>query len=157
MAALDDFLKAIPFRLIGLGMLGIALPIVFPALRPQFAALLKAGAKLALEAEFEADDALADRLADTAVNALLRVTLGGSEKELDHKAETAVNRFLANARSDAHRRGRDQRDVSRRYRKRIAKFDHAVSRAHHRARASQRRALEHASKVLSKHREPISR
>ena len=42
-------------------------------LRPQFVALLKAGAKLALEAEFDADEALADRLVETAVNALLRV------------------------------------------------------------------------------------
>jgi len=73
-AALEDFLKAGPLHLIGVGILALAVPIFFPALRPQFAALLKAGAKLALEAEFDADDALANRLVDAAVNALLHVS-----------------------------------------------------------------------------------
>jgi hypothetical protein len=65
----EDFLKADPLMLIGVGVLGLAVPMFFPALRPQLAAVLKAGARLALEAEFDADDALADGLVDTAVNA----------------------------------------------------------------------------------------
>jgi hypothetical protein len=147
----EDFLKADPLKFIGVGVLGLAVPIFFPALRPQLAALLKAGAKLALEAEFDADDALADGLVDTAVNALLRVSAQDSEQDLCDRSEAAVNRFLAAARASAARRGWDQQDVAHRYHKRLAKLDHAISRAHPRARPPQRAALEHASKLLKRH------
>jgi hypothetical protein len=147
----EDFLKADPLKFIGVGVLGLAVPIFFPALRPQLAALLKAGAKLALEAEFDADDALADALADTAVNALMRVSAQDSERDLCDKSEATVNRFLAAARASAARRGWDQQDVAHRYHKRLVKLDHAISRAHPPARAPQRTALEHASKLLKKH------
>src|SRR5260370_33229904 len=113
-----DFLKADPLKFIGGGVLGLAIPIFFPALRPQLAALMKAGAKLALEAEFDADDALANGLVDTAVNALLHVSAQASEQELCHRSEATVNRFLATARASAARRGRDQPDVAHRYHQR---------------------------------------
>jgi hypothetical protein len=146
----EDFLKAHPLQLIGLGVLGLAVPMFFPALRPQFAALLKAGAKLALEAEFDADDALADRLVDTAVTALLRACPQDSEQDLRDRSEVTVNRFLAAARASAARRGWDQQDVAHRYHKRLVKLDHAISRAHPQARAPQRTALDHASKLLKR-------
>src|SRR5712692_7212976 len=147
----EDFWKADPLKFIGVGVLGLAVPILFPALRPHLAALLKAGAKLALEAEFDADDALADGLVDTAVNALLHVSTQDSEKDLCDRSEATVSRFLAAAHASAARRGWDQQDVAHRYHKRLVKLDHAVSRAHPRARAPQRTALEHASKLLKKH------
>jgi hypothetical protein len=147
----EDFWKADPLQLIGVGLIGVAAPIFFPALRPQFVALLKAGAKLALEAEFDADDALADRLVEIAVDALLQISPQDSEKDLCDRSETTVNRFLAASRASATRRGWDQQDVARRYDKRLVKFDHAVSRAHPRARPAQRTALDHASKFLRKH------
>src|SRR5579883_2102629 len=112
MAVSEQFLKADPLQLIGLGLIGLAVPIFFPALRPPLAALLKAGAKLALEAEFDADDALADGLANTAINALLRVSPRDSEKDLYDRSEAAVNRFLAAASASAARRGWDQQDVA---------------------------------------------
>jgi hypothetical protein len=148
----EDFLKADPLKLIGVGLVGLAVPILFPALRPQFAALLKAGAKLALEAEFDADDALADGLVNAAVNALLSVSARDSEKDLHDRSEATVNRFLAAASAGATRRGWDQQDVANRYHKRLVKLDHALSRAHPRARPRQRKALEHASVLLRKHR-----
>ena len=147
----EDFLKADPLKLIGVGLMGLAVPIFFPALRPQLAALLKAGAKLALEAEFDADDALADGLVSTAVSALLRVSPRDSEKDLCDRSEATVNRFLAAASASAARRGWDQQDVAHRYHKRLVKLDHAISRAHPRARGRQRMALEHASTLISKH------
>jgi hypothetical protein len=150
-ASPEDFLKVGPLQLIGVGVLGLAIPIFFPVLRPQFAALLKAGAKLALEAEFDADDALADRLVDTAVNALLHVTPQDSEKDLCDRSEATVDRFVATARASAARRGWDEQDVAHRYHKRLAKLDDAISRAHSRARAPQHAALEHASKLLKQH------
>jgi hypothetical protein len=153
----EDFLKAYPLQLIGVGVLGLAAPIFFPALRPQFAALLKAGAKLALEAEFDADDALADRLVDTAVHALLHVSTQDSEQDLCDRSEATVSHFLAAARASAARRGWDQQDVAHRYRKRVTKLDHAISRARPGARAAQRTALEHASKILKKHHDASDR
>ncbi len=147
----EDFLKADPLQLIGLGLVGLAVPIFFPALRPQFAALLKAGAKLALEAEFDADDALADRLVNTALNALLHVSPRDSEKDLCDRSEATVNRFVAAASASAARRGWDQQDVAHRYHKRLVKLDHAISRAHPRARPRQRMALDHASNLVRKH------
>src|SRR5215468_6592486 len=147
----EDFLKAHPLQLIGVGVLGLAVPIFFPALRPQFAALLKAGAKLALEADYDADDTLADRLAEIAVNALLNVSARDSEKDLCDRSEVTVDRFLAAASASAARRGWDQQDVAHRYHKRIVKLDHAISRAHPGARPRQRTALEHASKLLKRH------
>jgi len=147
----EDFWNADPLQLIGVGVVGLAVPIFFPALRPQLAALLKAGAKLALEAEFDADEALADALANTAVNALLQVSPQESEKDLSRKSEATVDRFLAAARATAARRGWDPQDVAHRYHRRLAKLDHAISRAHPRARPPQRAALEHASKLLRRH------
>jgi hypothetical protein len=147
----EDFPKADPLMLIGVGVLGLAVPIFFPALRPQLAALLKAGARLALEAEFDADNALADGLVDTAVNALMRVSAHDSEQDICGRSETAVNRFIAAAHASAARRGWDQPDMAHRYHKRIAKLDHAISRAHPGARPRQRTALEHASKLLKRH------
>ena len=151
MAAPEDFFKADPLHLIGVGVLGLAVPVFFPALRPPFAALLKAGAKLALEAEFDADDVLADGLADIAVNSLLHVTPQESELDLRHRSEATLNRFLAVARTSAARRGWDAQDVAQRYCKRLTKLDRAISRAHRGARAPQRTALEHASKLLRRH------
>ncbi len=148
MAAPGDFFKADPLQLIGLGVLSLAVPIFFPALRPPFAALLKAGAKLALEAEFDADDALADRLVDAAVNSLLHVTPQDSDKDLRHRSEATLNRFLAAARASAARRGWDAQDVAHRYRKRLSKLDRAILRAHSGARAPQRTALDNASQLL---------
>ena len=153
----EDFLKADPLRLIGVGLIGVAAPILLPALRPQFVALLKAGAKLALEAEFDADDALADRLVETALNALLQVFPQDSEKDLCDRSEATVNRFLAASTNSATRRGWDQQDVARRYHKRLVKFDHAISRAHPRARAAQRTALNHASTLLRQHHVVLER
>jgi hypothetical protein len=150
-AVSEDFLKADPIHLIGIGLIGIAVPIFFPALRPQFAALLKAGAKLALEAEFDADDALADSLVNTALNTLLSVSPRDSDRELYDRSEATMNRFLAAASAGAARRGWDRQDAAKRYHKRLVKLDHAISRAHPRARPPQRTALDHALKLL---REP---
>ena len=147
----EDFWKADPLQLIGVGLIGVAAPIFLPALRPQFVALLKAGAKFALEAEFDADDALADRLVETAISALLQVSPQDSEKDLCDRSETTVKRFLAASSHSATRRGWDQQDVAHRYDKRLTKFDHAISQAHPGARPAQRTALDHARKLLRKH------
>jgi hypothetical protein len=88
---------------------------------------------------------------ETAVSALLQVSPHDSEKDLCDRSETTVNRFIAASSDSATRRGWDQQDVSHRYDKRLVKFDHAISRAHPRARPAQRTALDHALRLLRKH------
>jgi hypothetical protein len=152
MALLDDVLKAGPVPLVGLGVVALALPYFFPALRPQFEAVFKSGAKLFLEAELGADDAIADRFVDAAVGALFHATAHGTDDERKQKAESHVNRFVSRAHAGARRRGWDEEDVEWRYHRRLRKLDHALERARHRADPRQRAALAHASESLARHR-----
>ena len=152
MALVDDVLKAGPVPLLGLGIVALIVPYFVPALRPQFAAVLKSGAKLFLEAELGADDAIVDRYVGAAIDALFQVTAHGTEEERKEKAEAQVDRFVSRAHAGAHRRGWDEQDVERRYRRRLAKLEHALERARHRAKPGQHAALVHASDTLTRHR-----
>jgi len=150
MATLDDMLKVSPVWLVGLGL--VAVPFFVPALRPQFAAVLKSGAKLFLEAELGADEVLTDRLVDAAVDALVQTPPHGTEEQRRENAESKVNRFVSAARAGAQRRGWDELDVERRYQRHLAKLEHALSRAGQRIHTSQRAPLAHASESLARHR-----
>jgi hypothetical protein len=157
MAALEDVLKAGPLSLVGLGIVGLALPVIVPGLRPQFAGVLKTAAKLFLEAEFEADNALMDRLVDTAVDSLLAIPAHAPEADRERKVDKVMSRFVSATRAGAHRRGWDEHDAAARYHRSLAKLDHAISRAQSRARASQHPILEHASRSLRQHHEQSRR
>jgi hypothetical protein len=104
MALIDDVLKAGPVPFLGLGIAALALPYFFPALRPQFAAVAKSGAKLFLEAELGADDAIADRFVGAAVDALFQATAHGTDEERKQQAEKQVDRFVSRAHAGARRR-----------------------------------------------------
>jgi hypothetical protein len=151
MALLDDVLKAGSVPLVGLAVVALAVPYFFPALRPQFEAVFKSGAKLFLEAELGADDAIADRFVDAAVGALFHATAHGTDDERKQKAESYVKRFVGRAQAGARRRGWDEEDVERRYHRRLRKLDHALEHARHRADPRQRVALAHASEALARH------
>jgi hypothetical protein len=118
----------------------------------QFEAVFKSGAKLFLEAELGADDAIADRFVDAAVGALFQATAHGTDEERKQKAESQVKRFVGRAHAGARRRGWDEEDAERRYHRRLRKLDHALERARHRADPRQRAALAHASESLERHR-----
>src|SRR5690242_21885605 len=107
MALLDDVLKPAPATVVGLGVLALVVPVAFPALRPQWAAIVKAGVKLFLEAELGAEGEIIDCLVDETVDALLTATSRGTEAERKQAAETAVRRFATTARRRAGRHGRD--------------------------------------------------
>ena len=64
------------------------MPYSIPSLRPQFASVLKSGAKLFLEAELGADDAIVDRYVGAAIDALFQATAHGTEEERKAKAES---------------------------------------------------------------------
>jgi hypothetical protein len=154
MALFDDVLKGGPLPLLGFGIVALAVPYFVPALRPQFAAILKSGVRLFVEAELGADDAIVERYVDAAIDALLQTTGQGTEEERKEKAEAHVSRFVARAQAGARRRGWDEQDIERRYRRRLAKLEHALERAqvHHQARPRQHAALVHASGTLAQHR-----
>jgi hypothetical protein len=152
MALIDDVLKAGPVPLLGLGVVALAVPFFFPALRPQLEAVFKSGAKLFLEAELGADDAIADRFVNAAVDALFHATAHGTDEERKQKAESQINRFVSRAHAGSRRRGWDEQDAERRYHRRLRKLDHAIERARHRAGPRQRAALAHASESLERHR-----
>jgi hypothetical protein len=152
MALVDDVLKAGPVPLIGLGIVALAIPYFFPALRPQFAAVVRSGAKLFLEAELGADDAIADRFVDATVNALFDATAHGSDEERKQKAEHQISHFVSRAQAYTRRRGWDDQDAEQRYHRRLRKLDHALERARHRADPRQRAALAYASDSLAKRR-----
>jgi hypothetical protein len=151
MAIVDDVLKSSPVPLVGLAVIALAVPYFFPALRPQFEAVFKSGAKLFLEAELGADDAIADRFVGAAVDALFQATAHGTDEERKQQAEKQVDRFVSRAHAGARRRGWDEEDAERRYHRRLRKLDHALERAGHRANPRQRAALLHASESLARH------
>ena len=151
MPSLGDILKADSVPLLGLGVLGLALPLLFPALRPQFASFVKSGAKLFLEAELGAEGALADRLVDAAVDALAGASSHGSDEHRKERTEHEIDRFVSAACAAAQRRGWDEEDAERRYRRHVAKLDSALSQARYRAHPSQRAALDHAHEKLAHH------
>jgi hypothetical protein len=151
MPSFADLLKTDSVPLVGLGILGLALPFLFPALRPQFAMLAKSSAKLFLEAEIGADSALTDRLVDAAVDALVGASSHGSDEHRKEHAEREIDRFVAAASAAAERRGWDEQDTKRRYHRHLAKLDSALSHARHRAHPSQRTALDHAHDMLTRH------
>src|SRR5947207_15621169 len=125
MASLGDILEADSVPLVGLGVLGLALPFLIPALRPQFAFLVKSGAKLFLEAEIGAEGALADRIVDAAVDALLGASSHGADEHCKERTERESDRFVSAARSAAQRRGRDTHDGEARYRRRVGRVESA--------------------------------
>src|SRR5690242_975594 len=131
MALLDDVLKPAPATVVGLGVLALAVPVAVPALRPQWAAIVKAGVKLFLEAELGAEGELIDRLVDETVDALLAAISRGTEAERKRAAETAVRRFEVTARRRAHRHGRGEGDRERRYERHLAKLRHRLERERH--------------------------
>jgi hypothetical protein len=147
--SLGDVLKSDSVPLVGLGVLGLALPFLFPALRPQFAFLVKSGAKLFLEAELGAEGALADRLVDAAIDGLMGASSHSSDEHRKEWTEHEIDRFVSAACAAAQRRGWDEQDAERRYRRHVAKLDSALSQARRRAHPSQRAALDHAHEKLA--------
>jgi hypothetical protein len=128
-------------------------PYFFPALRPEFETMFKAGAKLFLEAELGADDAVADRLVDAAVSALFQATAGGTDEECRRKAEGQINRFLSLAHDNARERGWDEAYTRQRYERRLQKVKKALERARDRAVPHQQgAALAHALEALARER-----
>ncbi|RTL85994.1 MAG: hypothetical protein EKK29_10800 [Hyphomicrobiales bacterium] len=125
MAAVEDLFKSnLPIAL-GLG-LTVALPAIFPSLRPRWSAAIKTGVKLYLEASGEAEVDLIDSLAEGALDQLAALIARPAEK-LDDKVTHVVSAYKAKARARSHRWGFSEEDRRKRYDRHIAKLCDKIS------------------------------
>jgi hypothetical protein len=136
--------EAGPLPMVGLGLLTVTAAYLVPSLRPQMRSVLKASAKLFLEAELGADNALTDRLVDASLDALLRSGPDEASEERKRRTDRELDRFFGKARAGAHRRGFNHTDAKRRYHKHLSRMEHALKSVQERAGAGHRPALDHA-------------
>ncbi|MBV8919882.1 hypothetical protein [Bradyrhizobium sp.] len=133
-----------PLPFVGMGLVTLAVPYVMPSLRPQMASLLKASARLFLEAELGADNALTDRLVDASVDALMSIAPQTTKDEREHRTDRELDRFFVRARAGAHRRGFDHADAARRYHKHLSRFERALKSAQERAGSGHQQTFDRA-------------
>jgi hypothetical protein len=152
MPLLADVWKSGPLTVLGIGAFVLAVPAIFPALRPQWAKAVKAGVTFFLEAEFESDNAIVDQLVDAAIDSLLAATASGTETERKQAAERELHRFRHKARRRASRKAWDDADRDARYARYMEKLDLRMHRARKRRNGAHGAALDHAKATLAKHR-----
>jgi hypothetical protein len=141
-----------PLPLVGFGLLAVALPWFVPSLRPELGGIVKASAKLFLEAELGADNHLTDWLVDSSVDALLNMMPKATKEQHRQHTEREIDRFFSRARAASHRRGFDRQDGSRRYQKHLSKMERALISRQKDAGTSQRHALEHGLRKIADER-----
>ena len=132
---LDDVLKV---DLLGKGHVltgvagvaaGLAVPILFPALRGPMLAVLETGIGLFVEAEFEVEGAAIGKLVDATMESVFGALSGSGSKEERHRAaHDAIRGFDRHARRRAERWGHDEHDRARRYRRHVAALKREMAR-----------------------------
>ncbi len=148
MLALEDIVKAEPGAAIAVGLLVLAAPVLVPSLRPELRPILKSAAKLFVEAEFGADGAIIEQLADAAIDDILDAGARGSEPERNSRIEARVQRFTRRARHRAQRMGRDEADRQARYRRHVHILQRRLSLGRARKTGTRREALDHAATLI---------
>jgi hypothetical protein len=131
MAALENVLENNLPTFLGVGLV-LAIPMAFPSLRPQWAAAIKTGVKLYLEASDEAEGDLIDSLAEDAIDQIVAAIAQPVEAR-DHKVSQVVSAYKAKARARADRWSRSDEGRRRRYSRHIVKLRDKVSRRQARA------------------------
>ena len=111
--------------------------------------LLKSAAKLLVEAEFEADGAIIESLADAVIDGLLDAAAHRDPAETQRRIEHRVHRYARLARARATRMGRDEADRQARYRRHIRTLDDRLAFKRNRKAGRQREALDQAAALLS--------
>lgn len=149
MALLDDIVKGNPVTAIGIGAAVIAVPVLFPSLRPQWAVAMKGAAKLFLDAEDGAEGDIIDSLARKAVDQLVDA-IAHHEPERRHATAAAVianYRHRAQARAD--RFGYGEKDRAARFDRHMARLRHKVLRRHSRASDEEKARWGHVADMIS--------
>lgn len=137
----------------GLGLAAIIVPYFIPALRSRAGELVKASAKLFLEAEFGADNALTEWLVDATVDALMRAPLDKPTEQRRQHTERVLDRFVAKAHAGARRRGFGHEDKRRRYHKHLAAIERALKQKQRRAGPRHAPMFEHALHRIARERD----
>lgn len=128
MVLIGDTLPGKVITAVGISLAALALPALFPGLAPPLRSALQSGAKLFLEAEFEAEGGLIDKLVSETIDALLGTAAdAGTPEERRKAARRAARRFEHRARARARHWGADDHDQRRRYRRHVAHLHRAVA------------------------------
>ena len=131
MALLADMLGGRLLAAAAVGATALVLPRIAPSMPLPLRSLIKNGVSLFLEAEFEAEGGIIERLAGNVLsNVLQTIPDTGSAAERNEAAQAAIADFKRIARARARRYGHNDRDRSTRY----ARHMHALKRAIERER-----------------------
>lgn len=109
--------------------LALSLPLLFPKLRAPMLAILRAGATLFVEAEFEVEEDAIAELVDATVEGLVTALAGPAPAADRHQAAEAVlGRFTHKARRRSERWARDDGDRATRYRRHVGALKRRMAR-----------------------------
>ncbi|MEZ0167806.1 hypothetical protein [Microvirga sp. TS319] len=142
MAFVENILKTHPGPILGLGLVALAVPVVLPSLRPQWATAVKAGAKLFFDAEGGAEGDIISHIAEKAIDQLADAVAHGTPKERDDAVAGIITAYEGKARARSNRLGWGERDCQARYERHLSCLRRAVSRRHVAASGEPRKAWE---------------
>jgi hypothetical protein len=129
MALLEDTISGKVLVSVAVSAVALAIPRLFPRLAPPLRSAIKTGTSLLLEAEFEAEGGLIDKLVSETLEGLLGdAAKARTPEERQRSARRAMRRFERRARARAqHWGGDDEMARSRRYRRHVAHLRRAVA------------------------------
>lgn len=128
MAIIENILESDATTAVGVGILVLAFPFVFPNLRVQWAEAVKAGVKLFVEAEGDAEGDIIDRLVDATVDDIVAdLSHGhGTEAERRQAGTSRIEQFNSTAQARSRRYGWNAQDQAARYRRHIERLQTAM-------------------------------
>ncbi len=148
-ALAEDFLKGNLLVAAAVGATALVLPKVLPDLSPSLRSTVKSALSLFLECESEAEGGIVNRLADHALQGVLKNLSGpGSDEDKRKAAGAVVERFKHTARTRARRYGRDETSRKTRYNRHIKALRQAFGRAGSRQTGKNAAALRELSAAL---------
>jgi hypothetical protein len=127
MAIGEDVLKVAPGPALAVGLAIVTIPVLFPMLRPGWAAALKVGAKLFLEAEAGAEGVIIDGLAESAIAELADAVANLPPEARNRSTAAIVRAYKSRARERARRLGWSERDSEARYHRHIDRLHRAAA------------------------------
>ncbi len=144
MALLEDTLSGKLMTAVAVSAVTLVIPRLFPQLAPPLRAAIKSGTSLFLEAEFEAEGGLIDKLVSETLEALLGdAAKTGTPEERQLSARRAARRFRRRARARAQHWGGDDEEARlRRYRRHVTHLRRAVADAAPKQSPKERELLE---------------
>ena len=128
MALTDDVLKLGAVPALAVGAVALAIPVLFPSMRRQWAVALKAGASVFFEAEGGAEGVIIDKLAERAIDQIADAVANLAPEDRDRATGAIVTAYKAKARHRARRHGWSEQDREARYRRQITHLHRIAAR-----------------------------